>query len=313
MPTILIVDDRIENVRLLETLVEDLGRVVSASDGASALAQAETHRPDLVLLDVRMPGMDGYETCRRLKARESTRDASVIFVTGADAEAEEAAGLGLGAIDYITRPFAPALVRARVRNHLALVRAVEDLRLANESLERMAVTDSLTGLVNRRRLIEVGTQELLRAQRSPNAGGLLCALMIDIDHFKDVNDRHGHPAGDALIQAIARTCAEEVRAIDTVGRLGGEEFAVVAPMTDCKGAVELAERLRERVQGLSVPWNGSDVLRVTISVGVAQGTPRTRGFDALLSAADQALYRAKNAGRNRVAATIYGATEEAST
>lgn len=308
-PTILIVDDNLDNLHLLEALVQDLGHVISATDGESALVLAGSHHPDLVLLDVRMPGIDGHETCRRLKAGEATRDTSVIFVTGADGEADEAAGLACGAIDYITKPFAPALVRARVQNHLALMRAVEDLRIANESLERMAITDSLTGLVNRRRLIEVGTQELQRAQRSPNAAGLLCALMIDIDHFKDVNDRHGHPAGDALIQAIARTCAEEVRAIDTVGRLGGEEFAVVAPMTDCKGAVELAERLRERVQALSVPWEGHE-LRVTISVGVAQGTAKTRGFDALLSAADQALYRAKNAGRNRVAATIYGATGE---
>jgi len=310
MPTILIVDDVVENVRILKNLVQDLARVVFAKDGENALAQAELHKPDLVLLDVMMPGIDGYEICRRLKAQDRTKDTAIIFITGADAEADEAAGLGLGAIDYITKPFAPALVRARVQNHLQLVRALDDLRVANEALQRMAVTDSLTGLANRRRLIEVGTQELLRAQRSPKAAGLMCALMIDIDHFKQVNDTHGHPAGDAVIQAIARTCMQAVRAIDTVGRLGGEEFAVVVPMTDCKGGVELAERLRERVEAASIPWDDGKSLRVTISVGVAQGTAKTRSFDALLSAADQALYRAKNAGRNRVAATIYGATEE---
>ena len=312
MAVILIVDDVVENVRLLKNLVQDLGRVVFATDGASALAQADTHRPDLILLDVMMPGIDGYEIMRRLKGQEHTRHAAVIFITGADAEDQEAEGLGLGAIDYITKPFKPAIVRARVQNHLALVQAQQDLRAANEALQRMAVTDSLTGLVNRRRLIEMGTQELARSQRMPKTQNLICALMIDIDHFKAINDEHGHPAGDAVIQAVARTCAEAVRAIDTVGRLGGEEFAVVLPLTDCKGGVELADRLRQRVEKTPVPWEGREI-RVTISVGVAQGTPKTRSFQALLGAAEQALYRAKNAGRNRVAATIYGTAEEVPT
>ena len=305
MPTILIVEDG-ENARILERLVQDLGRVVIASDGEGAIAQAGHDKPDLVLLDVMMPGMGGYEICRRLKAQDRTKDTAVIFITGDDAQADEAMALGLGAIDCINEPFAPALVRARLGNHLALARALEELK-------RMEVTDSLTGLASRRRLIEVGAQELLRAQRSPNSAGLMCALMIDIDRFKAVNDTHGQPAGDAVIQAIARTCMQTVRAIDTVGRLGGEEFAVVVPMTDCRGGVELAERLRERVEATTTPWNGGQGLKVTVSVGVAQGTAKTRSFDALLSAADQALSRAKSAGRNRVAATIYGAPEEVST
>jgi len=280
---------------------------VFAKDGEAALAQAELHQPDLVLLDVMMPGMDGYETCRRLKARDKTKDVAVIFITGADGEAEEATGLGLGAIDYITKPFAPAIVRARVQNHLALVRANEELRAANEMLQRLAVTDALSGLANRRRFLEVGSQELERARRS---GGLLCVLMLDIDHFKAINDTHGHPAGDAVIQAVARTLSDGVRSIDLAGRLGGEEFAVLLPITDCKGAVELADRLRERIASQAIPWENGQELRVTVSVGVAQGTPKTRTFEALLGAADQALYRAKNAGRNRVAATIYGSSQE---
>ena len=173
-------------------------------------------------------------------------------------------------------------------------------------LERVAVTDPLTGLANRRRLIDAGEGELLRAQR---AQSLLCVLMLDIDHFRRINDTHGHDAGDAVIKAVAQACAQTVRALDTLARLDGGRFAIVAPMTDCKGAVELGERLRERVEATAVERGGTG-LRATLSVGVAQGTPKSRNFDTLLIAAEQALRRAKRAGRNRVAATIYAAPEE---
>jgi len=303
MAVILVVDDVVENVRLLKNLVQDLGQVVFAKDGAAALEQAERHRPDIVLLDVMMPGLDGYETCRRLKAQAETRDIPVIFITGADGESHEATGLGLGAIDYITKPFSPAIVRARVQNHLAMVRAQDELRAANEALGRMAITDPLTGVANRRRFMEVGIQELARAQRSKDP---VCVLMLDIDHFKRVNDSLGHPAGDAVIQAVARTCTDSVRTIDLVGRLGGEEFAVIVPMTACPGAVELAERLRARVEACEIPWEAGGPLRATVSVGVAQATGNTKDFAALVGSADRMLYQAKNAGRNRVAATVYG-------
>ena len=188
----------------------------------------------------------------------------------------------------------------REAGHVVVVAADGD------ELQKLAVTDPLTGLPNMRRMMEIGTQELLRAQRS---AGLLCVLMVDIDHFQALNDERGHSAGDAVIQAVSGTCAQTVRAIDTVGRLHGGGFAVVAPMTDCRGAVELADRLRDRVEARSVPWEGGE-LRTTVSVGVAQGTPKTRSFDALLIAAEKALRRAKDSGRNRVAATIYTAPDE---
>lgn len=307
-PTILIVDEGTGDARALGDLVRDLGRVVVAGGRESALAQVDLQEPDLVLVDGRGPGGDRDEIRRRLRAGSGTKGSSVIFVIGADSEPVEAGDLG--AVDYITTPFNPALVRARVRNHLALARALADLRAANEALQRMEATDPLTGLANRRRLIEVGAQELLRAQRTPQSAGLLCALMVDIDQFKTVNEAHGHPAGDAVIQAVARACSQGVRAIDLVGRLGDDEFAVVAPMTDGRGGAELAERLRERVAAAPVPWGAGPPISVTVSVGVAQGTAKTRSFDSLLSAAEQALRRAKGAGRNRVAATIYGATDE---
>jgi diguanylate cyclase (GGDEF)-like protein len=296
---ILVVDSVAEDARAVGQLVQDVGHVIYAADAASALEQADEHWPDLVLLDLTRPGIDGREICARLRAQEHTRLTSVVFIT--DAQGQETEGPGPGAIDYLTKPLQPAIVRARVRNLLALAQARLDLRAANEALQRMAVTDPLTGLANRRRLIDVGRQELARAQRMPKMQSLICALVIDIDGLKAINEKDGHPAGDAMIAAVARACAETIRAIDTIGRLAGEEFAIVVPMTDCKGGVELAERLRGRI---------AKSLAVTISVGVAQGTPKTRSFEALLGAADEALNRAKKAGGNRVAATIYGNAEE---
>jgi diguanylate cyclase (GGDEF)-like protein len=290
LPRILIVDDAIENIRLLKNLLQDFGEVMFARDGHEALALASEHRPDLVLLDVMMPGMDGYETCRRLKASPATSETRVIFVTGADAESDEAQGLALGAIDYITKPFAPAIVRARVQNQLALIHAYSELR-------RLAVTDPLTGVANRRRLMEVGDSEMARAGRSTEP---VAVLMLDIDHFKRVNDTWGHPAGDAVIQHLASTAAALVRASDTVGRLGGEEFAIVLPTAAAAGAAEFAERLRTRIASTPVEWQGARI-PITISVGVAErNLTRDADFSALLGRADQALYRAKSSGRNKV-------------
>jgi len=165
-----------------------------------------------------------------------------------------------------------------------------------EELRSLATTDPLTGLANRRHLFESGAQELLRARR---AGMPLSVLMLDIDHFKLVNDTHGHPAGDAVIQALARHCGDAVRAIDTVGRLGGEEFAILLPMTDCAGAREVAERLRAGIEAFVLEWEGHP-LRFTVSIGVAEGRPHDENFTALIGSADRALYRAKHEGRNRV-------------
>jgi diguanylate cyclase (GGDEF)-like protein len=258
-----------------------------ARDGNDALTIAEKHQPDLVLLDVMMPGMDGYEICRRLKASPNTREARVMFVTGADAESDEEKGLALGAIDYITKPFAPAIVRARVQNQLLLIHAYGELR-------RLAVTDPLTGVANRRRLMEVGASELARCGRAVET---LSVLMIDIDHFKRVNDTWGHAAGDAVIQQIANIAAEKVRVSDTVGRLGGEEFAIVLPTAALAGA---AERLRHVIETSPVGWQGSTI-PVTVSIGVAERNwVADADFSAILNRADIALYQAKESGRNRV-------------
>ncbi|MES2297482.1 MAG: diguanylate cyclase [Pseudomonadota bacterium] len=422
MQQILIVDDAIENVRLLKNLLQDLARIVFAQDGMSALELASHHQPDLILLDVMMPKLDGYQTCLRLKADAATRDMPVIFITGADAASDEERGLAAGAIDYITKPFVPAIVRSRVRNHLALVRANGELRAANaalrkfkaavdcssagiviagsdarieyanaayafdagasaadllgqtpallaaqegavrvaidagqhwrgetsrasaggaprwydvscapvtdeggqlthivaihaditerrameEELRRLAVTDALTGVANRRHLMAVGEKEVERRRRSHKP---LSVLMLDIDHFKHVNDTWGHPAGDAVIRALARRCSELVRGTDTIGRIGGEEFALVLPMTDLARALELAERIRAAIAAELIDWEGQTIA-FTVSIGAAGiGVGGVGGavdaqadFANLIGRADAALYAAKEAGRNRVMA-----------
>lgn len=418
MPVILIAADMMENIRQLKNLLQDIGQVVFARDGVQTLEQARRHRPDIVLLDVMM---DGYEICRRLKADAVTRDAPVIFISGADGERDEAAGLAAGAIDYILKPFVPAIVRGRVQNHLALVRATAELQDTNDALRKfaaavdyspaavlitdrnarieyvnaafcdasgynaqealgqtpallksgqtpqpvyeklwqtilhgdnwrgelrnrrkdgsllwedvaiapvcdaagvithfvainsditqriqmeeelreLATTDALTGVANRRRLMDLGTQELRRAQHS-NAP--FSVLMLDIDHFKNINDSLGHAAGDAVIRALARVCSESVRTVDTVGRFGGEEFALLLPMTPIAGALKLAERLRATVAAQELEWEGR-LVRFTVSIGAAEGGAHSEDFAALLGSADQAMYQAKNSGRNRVAAS----------
>jgi len=188
-----------------------------------------------------------------------------------------------------------------------LSRLGAELQSAIESARRAEGTDPLTGLANRRSLQETGAQELARVQRS---SGLLCVLVADVDRLEEINEKHGHAAGDQVVAAVARVLSSTVRAVDFAARLDGGCFAIVAPMTDCKGAVELAERMRDRVASTPVRCEEAE-LQPTLSVGVAQGTPKTSSFDALLTAAEQSLRRAKGAGRNRVAATIYVAPEEA--
>jgi diguanylate cyclase (GGDEF)-like protein len=213
--------------------------------------------------------MDGYETCRQLKAKPETSGIPVIFITASDTSSDEALGLSLGAIDYITKPFVEAIVRARVRNHLALVQATAELRRANAELQRLSVTDPLTGVANRRRLMEAGEDDLSRARR---AGLPVSVLMLDLDHFKQINDTFGHGAGDEVIKAFSRVCRETVRTIDIVGRLGGEEFAIVLPQTAHAGARLLAERIRERTEQLSVATESGVTIRFTVSIGVAEAS-----------------------------------------
>jgi diguanylate cyclase (GGDEF)-like protein len=295
---ILVVDDAEENFLILENLLQDEGDVLCASSGSQALGLARSKIPDLILLDVSMPDMDGYEVCRKLKMDPKTRDIPVVFVTGMSDESDQEKGLSLGAIDYIIKPYSPAIVLARIRNHLALRKAHLELRHANAELTRLATTDFLTGVWNRRHFMELGNSEMARVKRNGRGFG---AAMIDIDHFKSVNDTFGHDAGDAVLKAMADECVRRLRTVDIIGRMGGEEFALILPETDPAGTKLTIERLRENLGHVTVPVANGEVT-FTISAGVTKASDPGDTMDAVLKRADEALYKAKSCGRNMTVA-----------
>ncbi len=295
---ILIVDDAETNLMILSNLLAEEGEIISATDGVQAITLAESDLPDLILLDVSMPGMDGYEVCRRLKSDIRTRDIPIVFVTGRTEDNDQEKGLSLGAIDYILKPYSPLIVLARIRNHLALQKAHRDLKAANAELTRLATTDFLTGVWNRRRFMELGEAEVARVRRSGRSFGM---AMMDVDHFKSVNDTHGHDAGDNVLRALAEACVDRLRNVDIVGRMGGEEFALILPETDPQGAMLTVERLREYLGGLAIPID-SGTLNVTVSIGVTTVRDPSDTIEGALKRADEALYKAKGSGRNRTVA-----------
>ena len=290
MQKLLIIDDcesvhALLKVRLRGEPVE----IASASNAADGIAAAKAGRPDLILLDVDMPAMDGFEACRRLKADPDTMQAPVIFLTGSATTEQKIRGLEMGAIDYIAKPFEPAELRARVRAALR-TKYLIDL------LAQRAQIDGLTGTWNRAYLDARLTSETSLSRRT---GRPLSCVMLDIDRFKQLNDAHGHPFGDEVIRSVAQVVQATVRNEDVVCRYGGEEFAVLLPNTTPEAALALAERLRTAVAQLALRHDGRDV-PVTCSVGVsnAQANPPP----SIIELADRALYQAKRDGRNRVVA-----------
>lgn len=294
-PRVLIVDDSPINVKVLNQALRDDYEVFFATSGEDALQVISTAVPDIVLLDVVMPGMDGYEICRVLKGDPVTRDIPVIFITGMTDEADEAVGLELGAVDYITKPFSPGIVRLRVRNHIELKRQKDLLR-------EISHRDGLTGLANRRAFDEQIEQEW---RRSVRAQGPLSLLMVDVDQFKSYNDKYGHLAGDDCLRRVAQAMYQACkRAGDMVARYGGEEFACILPKTDHEGACVVASAMRANVEALKIRNAVSRIsLWVTVSVGAATAWPtRAMQAEGVLTFADSLLYEAKRTGRNRVIA-----------
>lgn len=295
--SILIVDDTPVNIQMLVSALKDTYRVRVANGGRKALAIAESDDPpDIILLDVKMPELDGYEVCRRLKQNPATMQIPVIFVTTRGSSEDEAFGLNLGAVDYISKPFSIPVVKARVRTHLQLKRHTD-------KLESLAMIDGLTGIANRRSFDQSLEQEWRRAQRT---NAWLSLIMIDIDEFKKYNDNYGHGTGDECLRRVAGTIESTMRRSgDFVGRYGGEEFVVLLPECDREGAVEMAEKIRTKIKNLDIPHAFSQISdHITVSLGCNSmrympGTPCTQ----LLQKADQALYKAKEQGRDRVVAS----------
>ena len=291
---ILIVDDTPENIAVLVQTLRNQYELSVSVDGRTALQiAASENRPDLILLDIVMPGIDGYEVCKRLKADPATADIPVIFVTAMNEVADEAKGLELGAIDYISKPISPPIVSARVKNHL-------ELKRHRDLLSDLSSVDGLTGIANRRRFNQTLKEEWRRCSRSLST---LSLLMIDIDSFKDFNDHYGHVAGDECIKKIATTLASSTRRVgDLVARYGGEEFGVILPETSRAGAENVAERIRANIAALNIVHAFSACSdRVTVSIGVGSMIPRADSDpEALTLAADSMLYRAKQEGRDCV-------------
>jgi diguanylate cyclase (GGDEF)-like protein len=296
---VLVVDDQATNIEVLAKLLEAEYDVMFAIDGAQAVALALTESPDLILLDVMMPWLDGYDVCRVLRELPATAGIPIVFLTGLDDDAAESRGLDLGAVDYLTKPFSAAIVRARVRNQVAL-------KQTRDELARLATTDGLTNVANRSRFDDVLERECRRLART---GGQLGVIMIDIDFFKQYNDTYGHVAGDACLQRVAAALTESrCRGADLVARYGGEEFVCSLPDTPPSGVFFVAHRMQASVARLAIPHAASAVAPVvTISIGVAHAVcgPETQGID-LVERADAALYQAKRLGRNRVEGEALG-------
>jgi len=291
--TVLLVDDVPANLSLLSGILRDDYRIQLATSGAKALELVEAGAPDLILLDVMMPDMDGHEVCKRLKSNPNTRDIPVLFVTAQNQVEDEELGLTLGAMDYIHKPISPPILKARVRNHIAL-------KLQTDALKRLTLVDALTKVSNRRHFDEMLQNEMQRALRTQHH---LSMLMIDVDSFKPFNDHYGHGSGDQCLIRIAQAMQAEInRPMDLLARYGGEEFVVLLPGTGLEGACRVAESLRQAVAALQIPHDFSTAAQhVTISIGVAsRALNDARSTSDFLRQADQALYQAKQSGRNQV-------------
>ncbi|MEX8517231.1 MAG: diguanylate cyclase [Leptothrix sp. (in: b-proteobacteria)] len=291
---ILIIDDSPINIQLLAEALSSQYKIRFATNGAKALELLDhTEKPDLILLDVMMPVMNGYEVCRCLKENPVTRDIPVIFVTAKTEVASQEYGFNVGGVDYITKPFDLAIVRARVRTHI-------NLKWRTDLLEQLANLDGLTGIANRRRFDEALALEWKRASRTETP---ITLLMLDVDHFKLYNDHYGHGAGDECLRQIAAALAATLpRSGDLAARYGGEEFAAILPGCSREGAHSVAERLRGLIDAKAIPHARSPTAdHVTISIGSC--TIERAAEDSvpdLIEQADQALYRSKQSGRNRV-------------
>jgi diguanylate cyclase (GGDEF)-like protein len=292
---ILIIDDEPINIRILDGMLRDNYEIIVALNGEQALSRAASHPPpDLILLDIQMEGMDGYEVCKQLKENDSTKNIPVIFVTSLTDDEDERKGLDLGAVDYITKPYRPSIIQARLRNHL-------ELKHQRDLLDNLCFQDALTGIANRRRLETFLDQELQRVARY---GGELAVIFMDIDHFKKYNDNYGHVAGDECLKEVANVMKSALnRGTDLLARFGGEEFVCVLPKTDLAGALRVAESLRSTILARAIPHNYSNYNCVTLSFGVIAINPSaqqcSRPLD-LLEAADKMLFQAKKQGRNRI-------------
>jgi diguanylate cyclase (GGDEF)-like protein len=294
-PSVLVADDSLVIRMVVRGELEDAGyEVCEAVDGPAALEHCRRIPPDVVLLDVEMPGLDGYQVLAELKADPNLQDIPVVFLTSRDRMQDVVAGLRGGAHDYLKKPFDTPELIARVASAVHVKQLQDELRERNHQLNQLSRTDALTALFNRRHLDEELAHQCADARRH---GHDVCALLLDIDHFKMVNDTYGHPAGDAVLREFAARAQRELRAGDVAGRWGGEEFLVILPRTNLDGARAIAERIRLAAAATPFPAHAHEIA-ITVSGGCALGPGDS--VEGLLAEADTCLYQAKAGGRDRI-------------
>ncbi len=291
------VDDSPDQRQMFEFFLEDAGyEPIPVNDGEQCLALAAANPPDLILLDMTMPGMHGSEVLQSLKANETTCDIPVIMVSAANSENDIVQCLDLGAHDYVAKPVIERVLIARIRAALRLRAMTRKLQSLNRELEKAATTDPLTGIYNRRQWMLLANKELEKAQRHQRP---LSVFLLDIDHFKQINDRHGHAVGDRALQEFCRCCQDVMRGSDIFGRYGGEEFIICCPEVSTGHAGELCERIRRVVEAADVTGNDGEPLQLTVSIGATVAIDTDTDMESLILRADHNLYRAKDSGRNR--------------
>lgn len=300
--TLLIIDDSKAIRQQIHDILQDgelFQHILQAEDGIKGFKILVENDVDIILCDVEMPGIDGLKFLALLQSRDELRDKPVIMLTSHKDVATKVRGLQSGASDYVTKPFEPAELVARLRVHLQLKTLQDELKRSNSLLLELSQTDPLTHLFNRRHLIDVLDTELIRSQRHQTNCSLILA---DIDHFKRVNDRYGHQKGDEVLVCVAALLLDKMRPYDLAARYGGEEFCLVLPETTLKEAFDVAERIRSRVETLQFD-SDDNALNLTMSLGVASySEDLEETLDELISRADKALYAAKAKGRNRTVA-----------
>ncbi|MCH7709403.1 MAG: diguanylate cyclase [Myxococcales bacterium] len=300
MATILVIDDSEKQRAEIRAAVADCGlfdRILEAADGIRGLKLLVSEPIDAVLCDLEMPGLDGEKLLRVKRESPGHANLPFLFLTASTDHARRARLLEDGACDAIQKPFHKADLVARLQLHMKVKRLQDELMVKNATLAKLSTVDALTGLRTRRYVTELLSIEVIRARRYKTP---LSVLMADIDHFKRVNDAHGHPTGDAVLRGVSESLTRALRATDTAGRYGGEEILVVLPQNDLKGSMVFAERWRSIVEESVFKSPDGAEIQVTISIGVAQYHDRHETPDDLIAAADKLLYVAKDGGRNRV-------------
>jgi len=286
--TILIVDDTVSNLDILADILAEYD-VVDATNGQDALDILEEEKIDLILLDIMMPEMDGFEVCEKIKENPKTQDIPIIFITAKTDESSIEKAYDIGGSDYVTKPFLPKELKARVKKELNIQDMVMELKM-------MASTDPMTKLYNRRYFTKISKHILNLAKRENQD---ISIIMLDIDKFKTINDTYGHDVGDEVIISLADTLIKHQRKSDIVCRYGGEEFVILLPNTSLDGAKTTAEYIRENVEKLDINI-GDKTLKFTVSLGVSSVKDDESSIEKSLKRADEALYEAKKSGRNKV-------------